>query len=60
MTMTDASSPLSTGPAAASQLAEHLTFAVDEISRWRRVRALSAALLPTGRFARSCPRHSPS
>ncbi len=34
MTMTDAPAQLTTGPAAASQLGEHLTFAVNEISRW--------------------------
>ena len=34
MTTTDASAPLSTGPAAASQLGDHLAFAVNEISRW--------------------------
>jgi glutamate/tyrosine decarboxylase-like PLP-dependent enzyme len=34
MTTTDASAPLGTGPAAASQLGDHLAFAVNEISRW--------------------------
>ena len=34
MTMTEAPGQLTTGPAAAGQLAEHLTFAVNEMSRW--------------------------